>query len=200
MFKEIEFLNPKILEFTIPASIFTTFQQSLLEVPKRNSENFTNKNLVGQIESEFRINCPSNLKFFILESAEKYRNYYKYHQTSSTRLQSFWVNYQKKHEYNPTHSHTGILSFIIFVKIPFLLENEDALVNTKDSMQHTNGRVMFTYQTCFNNLGVHTIDVDKSFEGKMLMFPNSAYHTVYPFYTSDDYRITVSGNLDIVRD
>jgi hypothetical protein len=47
---------------------------------------------------------------------------------------------------------------------------------------------------------VHTIDVDKSFEGKMLMFPNSAYHTVYPFYTSDDYRITVSGNLDIVRD
>ena len=40
-----------------------------------------------------------------------------------------------------------------------------------------------------------SIPVDKSFEGKMLMFSASQYHAVYPFYTSDEERITVSGNL-----
>ena len=40
-----------------------------------------------------------------------------------------------------------------------------------------------------------SIPVDKSFEGKMIMFPASQYHAVYPFYTSDEERITVSGNL-----
>ena len=39
------------------------------------------------------------------------------------------------------------------------------------------------------------IDVDKSFEGKMVMFGAKHLHEVYPFYTSDDYRITISGNL-----
>ena len=30
-----------------------------------------------------------------------------------------------------------------------------------------------------------SIPVDKSFEGKMLMFSASQYHAVYPFYTSN---------------
>ena len=41
------------------------------------------------------------------------------------------------------------------------------------------------------------LNVDKSFEGKMLMFPSKQMHAVNPFYTSDGYRITVSGNLKI---
>ena len=41
------------------------------------------------------------------------------------------------------------------------------------------------------------VHVDKSYEGKMLMFPSFVQHGVYPFYTSDDYRITVSGNVSV---
>ena len=40
-----------------------------------------------------------------------------------------------------------------------------------------------------------SLNIDKSYEGKMIMFKASQIHSVYPFYTSDDYRITVSGNL-----
>ena len=39
-----------------------------------------------------------------------------------------------------------------------------------------------------------TLNVDKSFAGKILMFPSYILHEVFPFYTSDDYRITISGN------
>ena len=39
------------------------------------------------------------------------------------------------------------------------------------------------------------IEVDKSFEGKIIMFPAKQLHMVFPFYTSKGYRITVSGNI-----
>ena len=37
--------------------------------------------------------------------------------------------------------------------------------------------------------------IDKSWEGVMILFPADTAHQVYPFYTSDDYRISISGNL-----
>ena len=42
---------------------------------------------------------------------------------------------------------------------------------------------------------INPLPVDKSFEGKMLMFSANQLHEVYPFYTSDDLRVTVSGNF-----
>ena len=33
-------------------------------------------------------------------------------------LGSWWVNYQKQHEFNPSHGHQGVYSFVIWLKIP----------------------------------------------------------------------------------
>ena len=41
----------------------------------------------------------------------------------------------------------------------------------------------------------HQVYVDKEFESKILMFPSSLSHCVYPFYTSNKKRITSSGNI-----
>ena len=41
----------------------------------------------------------------------------------------------------------------------------------------------------------HAVPVDKEWEGKMALFPASLNHQVYPFYTSDEYRISISGNV-----
>jgi hypothetical protein len=38
-------------------------------------------------------------------------------------------------------------------------------------------------------------DVDNTWEGKMALFPADLNHIVYPFYTSEDYRISISGNV-----
>jgi len=45
------------------------------------------------------------------------------------------------------------------------------------------------------NIRSHDLPVDKSYEKKLLLFPATMRHSVYPFYTSDDYRISVSGNF-----
>ena len=41
------------------------------------------------------------------------------------------------------------------------------------------------------------IELDRNSAGKMVIFPATLKHSVYPFYTSDDYRISVSGNFTL---
>ena len=53
----------------------------------------------------------------------------------------------------------------------------------------------FQYSNIFGELQESPQPVDKSFEGRMFLFPSIMSHQVYPFYTSDEYRITVSGNM-----
>lgn len=158
-----------------------------------------NDKLAGHIKEEYFIeNVNENVENFFIEKAFEEPNI-KYIQDirildkdCPLKLDNLWINYQKKYEFNPIHDHSGVLSFIIFVKIPYDLNNEENLFNVKDKLASKLNFILIS--TTGKVITVH-IDVDKSFENKMLMFPASFKHCVYPFYTSDDYRITVSGNL-----
>ena len=41
----------------------------------------------------------------------------------------------------------------------------------------------------------YNISADEKYENTLMVFPSSLYHSVNPFYTSDEYRISVSGNI-----
>jgi hypothetical protein len=41
------------------------------------------------------------------------------------------------------------------------------------------------------------IPVSKQMEGSIIMFDSSQRHLVYPFYTSDEFRISFSGNINV---
>ena len=43
------------------------------------------------------------------------------------------------------------------------------------------------------------IRITKDYEGTGFFFPSYSTHGVNPFYTSDDYRITISGNLHVKK-
>ena len=113
------------------------------------------------------------------------------------KLLGFWVNYQKKHEFNPIHSHDGTFSFVIWMQIPYDWENEKNLEIVKDSnTQYNVGNFVFVY--CKDNsLHSNPITMNPQMNGKMAIFPSHFNHMVYPFYTSDDYRISISGNIQI---
>jgi len=97
---------------------------------------------------------------------------------SFLKLQNLWVNYQQKGEYNPLHVHSGIISFVVFIDIPYG-EEERLKHNTNGGFQ----------------LEAKILPVDKSWNGVILMFPSTAKHAVYPYYTTDKERITISGNI-----
>ena len=53
----------------------------------------------------------------------------------------------------------------------------------------------FVYTTALGTIVNCQMFVEKGWEGRIVMFPAKLLHIVYPFQTSDDYRISIAGNL-----
>ena len=118
------------------------------------------------------------------------------HWANVTRLDSLWVNFQKKHEYNPYHQHSGQVSFVLWMKIPYKQEDEQETEVAKQiNSRCLNGAFEITYMNLVGVLANYAYFLDPSMEGFMVMFPSETRHCVYPFYTSDEERISISGNL-----
>ena len=118
------------------------------------------------------------------------------HWANVTRHESLWVNFQKKHEYNPSHIHFGQISFVLWMKIPYKQKDERETKIAKGiGCPCMNGAFEITYANLLGNLEQYAYYLDSSMEGLMLMFPSGTRHCVYPFYTSDENRISISGNL-----
>jgi len=110
-----------------------------------------------------------------------------------------WVNFQRKHEFQPIHNHSGVFSFILFCEIPFEMNEElDNGPGAGASIQ-LNGMLNFHHISYRGNISTTTIPADKHWIKRMIIFPAELKHSVYPFYSSDDYRITISGNLVSTR-
>ena len=107
-----------------------------------------------------------------------------------------WINFQEKYEYNPMHHHNGVFSFVIWYQIPYYKEDEVkyGAGGNKDPGKNLNGEFEFVF---YNGQAMITqnLGIDRTMEGYIAMFPSKLNHVVYPFYTSDDYRITISGNV-----
>ena len=87
------------------------------------------------------------------------------------------------------------------MSIPYAIEDEieyyKKYINGKD---FANAQFEFVFPSLIGDrlLSTHTINVDKSYEGTMIVFPAWLPHSVSPFYTSDNYRISVAGNLTLI--
>lgn len=110
-------------------------------------------------------------------------------------LTDLWVNYQYKHEFNPLHWHSGTLSFVIWMKIPYDWEEEKTLpfIDNSGSIDKV-GNFVFVWAEN-SKLESHVFYMNKKIEGHMCIFPSWLSHVVYPFYTSDEARISISGNI-----
>ena len=110
-------------------------------------------------------------------------------------LASSWVNFQKKGEFNPVHNHSGVVSFVLYLDVPYDIKDEMNLPSSRNSAMNVPAHFSFFYTTALGRIGISNIPVDKTYRNVLLMFPAKLSHSVYPFYTSDDYRISVSGNF-----
>ena len=160
-----------------------------------------NHRLVGHIAKEYAIpDCIPLLESYVCGIAAAHDQTFRYMNQISMlsgdcdlMLHPLWVNLQAKHEYNPPHSHNGVYSFVIWLQIPYDLEQELALFPDANSREAAMFNLMTT--DMLGNIQCHHIPVDKSYEGVICLFPSRMMHYVNPFYTSDDLRISVSGNL-----
>lgn len=160
-----------------------------------------NDKLIGNIATECKLTkCRGDVSDFVMHMVNEYDKQFNYLQNVSLLskdvplvLTSLWVNFQKKYEFNPIHDHSGVFSFVFWLKIPFdKYEERKVYKNSKD--QHVKkGAFEFIYVDTLGDLRVCA--PSDCAEGNFCLFPAGMNHSVYPFYTSDDYRISVAGNV-----
>tara|TARA_B110000495_G_scaffold160822_1_gene145291 strand:- start:387 stop:1082 length:696 start_codon:yes stop_codon:yes gene_type:complete len=100
-----------------------------------------------------------------------------------------WINYQKATEFNPTHSHTGILSSVLYIDVPEVIAEEST---HSTSNMACAGQIEFHYGP--NVLGVNGTHKIVPKTGDILLFHAELNHSVYPF-KSDVERISMSFNV-----
>jgi hypothetical protein len=115
----------------------------------------------------------------------------------SLNLDEIWVNITEKYMYNPPHNHQGIYSYVVFYKIPFSLEEERKLPHVKKSNQPYPGCFYFIHPAHSGHTYIQNVEVDRGAEGTMILFPARVFHGVHPYYTSDETRITIAGNVTL---
>ena len=165
-----------------------------------------NYELAGAIKHEYKLEeCKSYTESLILPIMIEFDKQFNYFNSIKMMtedrpviLDNIWVNFQKKYEYNPPHVHDGILSFVIWIKMPFNIEEERSILSANYSNSVSrNACFEFLYTNSLGHVMNTSLPIDKTCENIICVFPSSLTHSVNPFYTSDDYRISVSGNLKI---
>ena len=202
--------NIGVIDVIVPQEVMSVINTS---VNKMLSEKFEQSqgfqaNLLGHMTHEYVADseCWRAVEPLVLALTRMYDERWNftpqvdigiYNNNRSFKLKNLWVNFQRKHEFNPPHLHTGIFSFVIWVKIPYKLEDEDRVFPSLNEQGQRTSKFTFHYS---NILGQHSgmvVPVDNTFEGKMLFFPAGLTHSVNPFHTSDDYRISIAGNVGV---
>jgi len=196
------FNNVGIIETNLSKDVIKKLN-TYIKTPQKKE----NKNLAGNISKSFIIKDKKDWFFnnVLNPMIKEYTDEYTLNETVPTIspekkdyvLNKFWVNRQKKYEFNPLHKHSGVFSFVVWLKIPSSYKKECKL----DFVKESNSKCPNTFQLLFiNSLGniAHlNYNLEPEDEGKMLFFSSQFNHCVYPFYLSNKERISISGNISL---
>ena len=176
-----------IISEKLPDFLYT---ELLSTTKKRRLEQDWNYNdrLVGALGQQSSISWSSELELYLTRYGARLWN--DIHQTCPwefetigdvspfLKLRDLWANYQRPGEYNPMHFHNGVVSFVIFIDLPYGREEKE---------EHR----------CHGSLQLENdvIEIDKSWNGTIIAFPSHVKHGVYPYKSTNEERVTVAGNL-----
>ena len=199
-FQEIKFNNPGVLIADVPKDIWNILCNSI-DITINSKEKLSALKFfklgVSGIKESLKFTCPTEFKTFIFDFTKEYYNYFTGEKVKSIDITGTWLNLQKKSEYRPLHSHPNNISFIVWYKIPYNLKNEDLYENSFPTNVMPNGRFQFVVNSLTGNPIIHLLETDSSYEGKIIIFNSKILHGIFPFFTSDEYRISLAGNANV---
>jgi len=203
------FPNIGVVEAQLPEDV-TKDIWKVIKKARKNPENMKGE-LAGNISSSIRLDSSSPLlEKFIGEVIPSFmdshiQNYGAPWRTvmkegEGFNLESLWVNFQKKHEFNPPHDHSGVFSFVIWMQIPTSYAEQRKLpVCAESNADNHISNFAFSYTNTMGRVSTFAYNMEKEAEGYMVMFPSQMLHQVFPFYENDGERISISGNVNIAQ-
>lgn len=124
-----------------------------------------------------------------LKSAEQHFSAFK---ADHLHLESLWINYMGPNNFNPVHTHSADLSFVLYLDVPKELEVENEKFKNNDTAGGP-GAISFLWgEGSSRDVIISNTKLPKT--GEFYIFPTHLRHMVYPF-KSDVTRVSMSGNL-----
>jgi len=201
------FPNVGVVEAQLPedvvANIWTVINEAREQPEDMKSE------LAGNISSSIRLDSSSPLlEEFVTKTIPSFMDSHMQNYGPPWRavmkegqeftLESLWVNFQKQHEFNPPHDHSGVYSFVIWMQIPTSYAEQKKLpICAESNADNHISNFAFSYTNTLGRVSTFAYNMEKEAEGYMVMFPSTMLHQVFPFYDNDGERISISGNITI---
>lgn len=173
-------------------------------------EQEANLDLAGNLQLQFHLKTSfDHLEQLIIPLAQAYTREFNFTKLQDSLLpnklnkdtgyewymHNAWCNAQEAGEFNPSHYHAGILSFVLWLDIPYSMQDEQDLLPKTLLDNKRGGCFEFLYTDAIGQIRNYTIHADHYWQGRLIMFPSQMLHHVYPFYSSRLQRKSVSGNL-----
>jgi Putative 2OG-Fe(II) oxygenase len=161
---------------------------------------YTANTLVGHIVKEYKlIDSADHLESLVNPLIKVYQQSFGSVNNNllnkDFKLHKAWINFQKKYEFNPLHRHTGDYSFVLYIKIPYTMKDENSYFSHLTESANKAGTFSFQFTNTLGQISSWNIPTDSSYEKRLILFPAEMNHEVHPFYSSDEYRISISGNM-----
>jgi len=208
---EVEKISPPVncyLQVKLDKNIID-YLWKIIDIGKTSNNNFNHK-LAGNISQSLLLDDLDSFfyKTVCVPLVQYYRenNSFKGDPVSQNALMGngtklllnqLWVNYQYQTEFNPYHDHSGVYSFAIWLKIPYSWDEQKLLPQFRDIKERDirAGNFEFEHNDSLGGIKTSTYRLSPKYEGNMLFFPAKLRHCVYPFYGTDEPRISIAGNI-----
>jgi len=167
----------------------------------RQKNNDFRKNLAGLLKEEYYLEYEDK-QYFVSVLKDTFFDYLNYYfnefgcfvdcPIDGVGLDTLWINYMQKNEFNPPHTHSGNFSFVIYLDVPEIINEEKTIARSPHP-----GSIQFIYGQSARFLS--TLHNFRPKTGDLFIFPAYLTHYVTPF-KSDVVRISMSGNVNISID
>jgi len=186
--------GPRILCVKLPDNIIERINH--LGDTQQNKNNMDGR-LAGQIKDEPELTDEEmdsiGIKKIFMDIGQQYvhtilsdKHHFDYNKDDfyiNMKFVSGWIVNQKENEYNPAHYHSNCsISAVLYLKVPEFRPR--GFVGKKN----IDGYIEFINSTVDHSMLSAGSYLVKPQVGKLLMFPSTLLHTVYPFQGSEERR------------
>ena len=193
--------GPSIVKLEIPEDIIIKMNEYTEDVIKDDKKlkdlNHGNK-LVGNVHQEILLDIEFMKKIkwseFLAKSCQKWLLEEHNISLNKFHLIASWVIRQYKNEYNPIHYHSGQISGVGYLKVPY---DMGETFQKEKNLNHNGKLVLIDGSKKFACTPTYVITPKP---GDFYFFPSYMMHTVYPFSDTSEERRSVSFNAKIDDD
>ena len=193
--------GPSIGQASIPEDLINkinNYIDELIKDEERAKKQDVGKILAGNVTQEFDLDHQFSAECGWTEFLSKECAIWV-KQATGKKMTKFnligsWVVRQFQNEYNPIHFHGGHVSGVGYLKVPKSLGGtfqENKRNNNNGEIHLIHGSKQFLSDAVFKI---------KPKVGNFYYFPNYLLHTVYPFYSENEERRSISFNATIDED